>query len=85
MGESGLENQRFEIKVFFFSPKKSAFSTKTGHFFAKAFLCQNVSEKGVFFRLGNADMSYLIYLSAGTGTGPKDILGYVYIGTGSPR
>ena len=62
MGESGLENQRFEIKGFFLVPKCQRFLKKKGHFF-----CQNVSEKGVFFRLGNADMSYLIYLSAGTG------------------
>ena len=32
-----------------------------------AFFSKNVSVKGVFFGLGNADMSYLIYLSAGTG------------------
>ena len=62
MAECGLENQRFEKKVVFLVPKSQRFLKKRGLFFPK-----NVSEKGVFFRLGNADMSYLIYPSAGTG------------------
>ena len=44
------------------NPKKSAFCTKKGVIFG-----QIVSEKGVFFRLGNADTSYLVHMSAGTG------------------
>ena len=47
MGESQcsmLETQRFEKKGFFFSPKKSAFSMKKGHFFAK----MSVNIGGVF-------------------------------------
>ena len=77
MGESGLENQCFEgekekkrkkgggegggggfsqKKVSVFYQKKR--TKKRGHFFL-----QYVSEKGVFFRLGNADR-YLFYLSA---------------------
>ena len=76
MGESGLENQCFEgekekkkkkkgegrgggsvkkkVSVFYKKEKRK----KRGHFFL-----QYVSEKGVFFRLGNADR-YLFYLSA---------------------
>ena len=43
------------------NPKKSVFCTKKGVLFG-----QIVSEKGVFFTLGNADTSYLVHMSAGT-------------------
>ena len=45
------------------NPKKSAFCTKKRVLFG-----QIVSGKGVFFTLGNADTSYLVHMSAGTGT-----------------
>ena len=67
------DNQRFGKKGVFLSPEKSAFTTKNGYF------SQNVSEKGVFFRLGNADMSYLIHLSASTGkSSQQELAGYLY-------
>ena len=43
------------------SAEKSGCSNKNMYFFS-----QNVREKVVFFRLGNADMCYLIHLSACT-------------------
>ena len=52
-----------------FEPQKVSVLYKQGVLFG-----QIVSEKGVFFTLGNADMSYLVHMSAGTGW-RSDMLG----------
>ena len=59
----GRKSQNFDLgPSCHFIKKKKSVLYKKGVIFG-----QIVSEKGVFFRLGNADTSYLVHMSAGTG------------------